>query len=123
MVVDDDVSVAGINSSILNSLGYQVTVLHSSSRAFALFARQPDDFDLVLTDMTMPQMTGAELTQEMLLLRPNLPIVLCTGFNELLDEQKAVALGAYGLLMKPFSKQELARMVRAALDQQCRAEA
>lgn len=116
LIVDDDAGVAGTNSSILKSLGYQVTVLHSSAKALALFARQPDYFDLLLTDMTMPEMTGAELMRKILALRPDLPVLLCTGFSELIDEKKAVALGACCLLMKPFSKQELARTVRAALD-------
>ncbi len=116
LVVDDDASVAGTNSSILSSLGYQVTVLHSSTQALALFSRQPEYFDLLLTDMTMPEMTGAELMRKILALRPDLPVLLCTGFSELIDERKAVDMGAHALLMKPFSKQELGRTVRAALD-------
>jgi CheY-like chemotaxis protein len=116
LIVDDDAGVAGTNSSILKSLGYQVTALHSSAKALALFSSQPEYFDLLLTDMTMPEMTGAELMRKILALRPDLPVLLCTGFSELIDEQKAVEQGAYCLLMKPFSKQELARTVRAALN-------
>ncbi len=122
LVVDDDSSFAGVTSSILTSLGYQVTVLHSSAEAFAAFQQEPDRFDLILTDMTMPQMTGAELVREILALRPQIAIVLCTGFSELIDEQKAVEIGAHALLMKPFHKQELARTVRDALEQKCSKE-
>uniref|UniRef100_UPI004056A043 MASE3 domain-containing protein n=1 Tax=Candidatus Electronema sp. TaxID=2698783 RepID=UPI004056A043 len=115
LVVDDDVNIAELAMNMLVSLGYQVTARTSSPDALALFAAEPESFDLVLTDMTMPQMTGAELAARLLALRPGLPVLLCTGFSELMDEQKAAALGLRALLMKPFSKAELACAVRAAL--------
>ncbi|MGX9727293.1 MAG: MASE3 domain-containing protein [Candidatus Electronema sp. VV] len=115
LVVDDDVNIAELAMNMLVSLGYQVTARTSSPEALALFMAEPEAFDLVLTDMTMPQMTGAELAAKLLAVRPGLPVLLCTGFSELMDEQKAVAQGLRALLMKPFSKAELACAVRAAL--------
>jgi PAS domain S-box-containing protein len=116
LVVDDDQNVAEMTRNILASLGYIVTALTSSSEALALFSHQPEAFDLIFTDMTMPQMTGAELAQQMLTRRPELPVILSTGFSALIDEGKAEALGIRRLLMKPFTKGELARAVREALD-------
>ena len=89
-----------------------------ASVAEALQALEASAFDLLITDMTMPQMTGAELVREILALRSQVAIVLCTGFSELIDEQKAAAIGAHAFLMKPFHKQELAQVVRDALDYQ-----
>jgi PAS domain S-box-containing protein len=116
MAVDDDANIADLAMNMLTSLGYQVTALISSTEALALFERQPQAFDLLLTDMTMPQMTGAELAAKLLALRPDLPVLLCTGFSELIDEQRAQELGISGFLMKPFSKRELAATVRETLD-------
>ncbi|WP_417909771.1 MASE3 domain-containing protein [Candidatus Electronema sp. PJ] len=116
LAVDDDLNVAGMTKSILESLGYRVTTLTSSTEALALFNQQPQAFDLVFTDMTMPQMTGAELAQQMLSCRPELPIILCTGFSALIDEEKAESIGIRRLLMKPFTKGELASVVREVLD-------
>ncbi len=116
LVVDDDVNIAGLVENMLASLGYQVTALTGSAEALRLFMEEPAAFDLVLTDMTMPQMTGAELAVKLLSLRPELPVLLCTGFSELMDEERAAALGLRALLMKPFSKTELACAVRAALN-------
>ncbi|WP_417912738.1 MASE3 domain-containing protein, partial [Candidatus Electronema sp. TJ] len=89
LVVDDDENIAALSRNILESLGYQVTALTSSTEACALFERRPYDFDLLLTDMTMPQMTGAELAAKFLARRPELPVLLCTGFSELIDEHRA----------------------------------
>ncbi|MCI5146837.1 MAG: response regulator [Candidatus Electrothrix sp. AR3] len=117
LVVDDDMNFAQMNKKILESLGYEVSALTDSIAAFNRFQRTPEAFDLVLTDMTMPQMTGDELSRQMLALRSDLPVILCTGFSELIDEKRAADIGIYNLVMKPFTKRELAKTVRAALDQ------
>jgi PAS domain S-box-containing protein len=117
LAVDDDSNIAALSQNFLESLGYQVTALTSSAAALALFEQQPQEFDLLLTDMTMPKMTGAELAAKLLALRPDLPVLLCTGFSELIDEQRAQELGINGFLMKPFTKRELAAAVRGVLDQ------
>jgi PAS domain S-box-containing protein len=120
LVVDDDPDFAAMSRNILASLGYQAEILNCSLEGLAVFEQQPDGFDLVLTDMTMPRMTGDELAKRMLALRPGLPVILCTGFSELIDEKKAAEIGIRRLLMKPFTKRELARTVREVLD--CGAE-
>ena len=116
LVVDDDLQFANMSTKMLESLGYSVTVLHESSEALAAFEQQPEAFDLVLTDMTMPKITGSELAQKMFALSPKLPILLCTGFSQLMEEKAAADFGIYDILMKPFTRRELARTVRDALD-------
>lgn len=116
LVIDDDPGFVAMSRDILVSLGYKAEAMTGSFQALAAFERQPESFDLVLTDMTMPQMTGDELSKKMLAIRPNLPVILCTGFSELIDEKKAAEIGIRGLMMKPFTKRELARTVREALD-------
>jgi len=99
-------------------LGYEVVTETSSRAAFALFVRQPDRFDLVITDMTMPGMTGDRLAKEMRRIRPDIPVILCTGFSHHLNEEEAKAIGICAFLMKPFALQELAETVRTVLDKQ-----
>ncbi|MCI5124660.1 MAG: response regulator, partial [Candidatus Electrothrix sp. AR5] len=117
LVVDDDQELVLVNQRILETLGYQAMAYTDSSEALAAFQQQPDSVDLVLTDMTMPKMTGDELTRRVLALRPDLPVIICTGFSELIDEEKARELGARALIMKPLTKKELACAVRQVLDQ------
>ena len=107
-----------MNQKILEMLGYQVRAWTESLEALADFEQDPDAVDLVITDMTMPKMTGDELTRRMLAVRPGLPVLICTGFSELIDEDKARKLGARALLMKPLTKKELAWAVRQVLDQE-----
>ncbi len=76
-----------------------------------------DRFDLVITDMTMPNMTGEDLAQELMRVKPNIPIILCTGFSGKIDDQKAMALGIRQFVMKPIVKQKIATTVRKVLDQ------
>ena len=89
----------------------------SSRAAFAVFVRQPNRFDLVITDMTMPGMTGKELANELRRIRPDIPIILCTGFSHHLNEEQTKAIGICALLRKPFVLQELAATIRAVLQQ------
>ena len=116
LVVDDDQGLLLVNQRVLETLGYQVLVYTDSAEALAAFQQQPAAVDLVLTDMTMPKMTGDELTRRLLALRPDLPVIICTGFSELIDEEKARELGARALMMKPLTKRELACAVRQVLD-------
>ena len=117
LVVDDDQELGLICQRILETLGYQVLVCTTGCEALAAFRQQPDTFDLVVSDMTMPEMTGDELTRKLLALQPDLPVIICTGFSELMDEDKAREIGARALLMKPLTKKELACAVRQVLDQ------
>ena len=116
LTVDDDESLVLMNQKILESLGYTVTATTSSVDALKLFREQPYDFDLVLTDMTMPQMHGIELAKQIFGVRANIPIIICTGFSELINDEKAKTLGIRGFIMKPVLKSDLARSVRKALD-------
>lgn len=88
----------------------------SSVEALEAFLAQPDMFDLVITDMTMPNMTGDKLVGELIKIRPDIPIILCTGFSEMMSEEKAEALGIKGFLMKPVVMKDLSGMIRKVLD-------
>jgi len=117
LFVDDESSLIELGERILVYLGYQVTTRTSSIEALELFRAKPDDFDLVVTDYTMPNMTGGELAKHILAIRPEMPIVLCTGFSEVFTEEKAKVLGIQGYVMKPISIHDLAKICRSALDQ------
>ena len=97
-------------------LGYEVTSRTSSRQALELLKQDPSRFDLVITDQTMPEMTGVELAREILAIRPELPVILCTGFSHLVDADSAKAAGIKGFVMKPLTKSEIARTVRKVLD-------
>jgi PAS domain S-box-containing protein len=116
LLVDDESDLAQLGLQMLERLGYQVTVMTSSPEALRLFQEAPDRFDLLITDQTMPQMAGTHLAVSLLALRPNLPILLCTGFSETVDASTARDLGIRGFLTKPYSWRELARAVRDTLD-------
>lgn len=117
LVIDDERIIAQMTQSLLEKLGYQVTATTSSVEALQYFQSQPDTIDLVITDMTMPHITGAQLAQKLLAIKPNIPIILCTGFSELINEEKAKAIGIREYIMKPVVIQELAQVVRKALDE------
>jgi signal transduction histidine kinase/ActR/RegA family two-component response regulator len=116
LLVDDEVQIAFMEQKILERLGYSVTAKTSSKEALQIFSEQPDNFDLVITDMTMPQMTGDKLAQELMRIKPDIPVILCTGFNEMITEEKALQLGIDKFVMKPVVKDELAATIRSVLD-------
>jgi PAS domain S-box-containing protein len=116
LLVDDESQLVAIEAQMLRRLGYCVTTCSSGPEALEIFRRQPQDFDVVVTDMAMPKMNGAELTGAILALRPEMPIILCTGYTAGLTREKALALGVREVLMKPISMQTLAVSVRQALD-------
>jgi PAS domain S-box-containing protein len=115
MVVDDEMTIAQMLQRMLAKLGYRVTIFTDSIEAVSMFRKSPEAYDLVLTDMTMPKMTGAELAQEILALRPELPIIMTTGFSEIIDKEKAERLGIREFLFKPLKKEQLSRAVRKVL--------
>ncbi|MCF8093676.1 MAG: cache domain-containing protein, partial [Desulfotignum sp.] len=116
MLVDDDTAILQIEAQILERLGYQTTLFADSTEAVAAFQADPDRFDLVITDMAMPRMTGARLAGEIIAIRPDIPIIMCTGFSERINETTARDIGIKHLLMKPVVMSDLARAVRKALD-------
>ncbi len=116
LLVDDDSSIATLSQKILTSLGYKVTALTNSKETLQMFAGDPEAFDLVITDMTMPDMTGEELARQILRIRPGMPIIMCSGYSEIFDEEKAMSMGICSYVMKPIIIKDLAGVVRKVLD-------
>ncbi len=116
MLVDDDKIIVRMEKEQLESLGYKVEAYTDALTASKAFRDSQDIIDLVITDMTMPNMTGAELSQEILKIRSDIPIILCTGFSELIDREKAASLGIKEYLMKPVEKKKLAEAIRKVLE-------
>ena len=112
---DENVSV-DVMKAMLENLGYQVTARTSSIEALEAFRHNPEGFDLVITDMTMPNMTGKELAKEIMSIRSDLPIILCTGFSEQIDESRAKEMGISAYLMKPIIIRDMANTIREVLD-------
>ncbi len=115
MVVDDEMKIAQLFQRMLGKIGYKVTIFTDSIEAISAFRKTPDAYDLVVTDMTMPKMTGAELAREVLALRPDLPVIMTTGFSENIDRAKAKRLGIKEFLLKPVKKEQLSVVVRKVL--------
>jgi CheY-like chemotaxis protein len=116
LYVDDDKILLDLARLMLESLGYQVTAGTNSIEVLGIFIANPEQYDLVITDMTMPLMPGNELAKEIMGIRADIPIILCTGFSEYIDEAKAKDLGIKSFIMKPFSKKDLGKVVREVLD-------
>ena len=115
LFVDDERSIASLGRRMLVSLGYDVVAETDSRVALERFRESPQAFDLVVTDQTMPHLTGAALAVELLALRADLPIVICTGYSEVLDEGRARAIGARAFVQKPFDRRTLAEAVAEVL--------
>jgi PAS domain S-box-containing protein len=116
LLVDDEHQLTDMLTRVLERLGYRVTAFNDSLAAARCFRDNSGDFDLVITDMTMPNMTGAELAKEFLALRPALPVILVTGYNERINRETALYLGVREFLSKPLRKDDLARTIREILD-------
>ena len=116
LVVDDDEEVARMAEQMLKRLGYKVTVRTNSAEARDTFLAHPERFDIVITDQTMPQLTGLELAQELLRARPDIPIILISGFSELITGAKIEKIGIRHYIMKPLVGGELAAAIRQVLD-------
>jgi signal transduction histidine kinase/CheY-like chemotaxis protein len=117
LFIDDEEAIAELGKEMLERCGYKVTTLTSGIEALELFKARPDKFDLVITDLTMPNMTGKELAKEVLHDRPQIPVILCTGFSEMITEKSAKAMGIRAFLMKPLTMHDLAGTVRKLLDE------
>jgi len=117
LLVDDEPAIAQLVRLILERLGYTVTSRVNSIEALEAFKENPDKFDMVISDMSMPAMTGDQLAYEIKKIRSNMPVVICTGFSERIDKEKAEKIGVNGFLMKPILKSELTQMIRHILDE------
>ena len=118
LFVDDEEPIVFMAQQILERLGYQVTPRTSSVEALEAFKSKPGAFDLVITDMTMPNMTGVELASRLKEIRFDIPIIICTGFSEVIDKDKAKNRGILAYIMKPILKDEIARTIRQVLDEE-----
>lgn len=117
LLVDDEAYIARLEKQMLERLGYLVVERTSSIDALEAFKADPDRFDLVITDMTMPNMTGDRLAKALIHIRPGIPIIICTGYSEAISRETVASMGIKGFLMKPVVRSEMARMVRHVLDQ------
>jgi len=117
LFVDDEEVITNMMQQILERLGYRVEAKLNPKEALDLFQSKPDSFDIVITDMTMPQMTGAKFAEKLKEIRSDIPIILSTGHSSLIDEDKAKQSGISGYVMKPVSMRKIAKAIREALDQ------
>ncbi|HOV86801.1 MAG TPA: PAS domain S-box protein [Syntrophobacteraceae bacterium] len=118
LVVDDEKVLVEMIKEMLESLGYEVSVRYTSMGALEFFRDHSESFDAVITDQTMPHMTGIQLAREILKIRGDVPVILCTGFSEIIDEETAQHYGIKAFLMKPVAMQQLAEVVRTVLNRE-----
>ncbi|MDY6989448.1 MAG: PAS domain S-box protein [Thermodesulfobacteriota bacterium] len=116
LFVDDETGLAEVGKQMLERLGYKVATKTSSLEAVEAFRTQPEDFDLVITDTAMPHMTGDKLAEEVMKIRPRIPVILCSGYSERISESRAKAMGIKAFVMKPLMRRDLARVTRDVLD-------
>jgi CheY-like chemotaxis protein len=116
LFVDDEQAIVKIGKEMLIRLGYGVSACTGSMEALELFKSQPQKFDLVICDMTMPKMTGEELARELREIRPNIPIILCTGYHARMSEIRAKKMGMNAFLLKPLSMTKIGGVIRRVLD-------
>jgi CheY-like chemotaxis protein len=117
LIVDDELAVAQTSAGLLDRLGYKATYSTNSFEALELLRSDPAAFDLVISDMTMPNMTGDKLAIATMEIRPDLPVIICTGFSRRISEQAAAEIGIKGFAYKPLVKADLADLVRRVLDE------
>jgi len=115
LYVDDEESLLVAGKGLLERYGHTVTVKTDGAEALEAFRATPDAFDVVITDQTMPRLTGAQLAREVRELRPDLPVVITTGYSESVDSESAREVGASAYLAKPFGARELVRVLRDVL--------
>jgi PAS domain S-box-containing protein len=117
LFIDDEKDLIAMGDEMLTDLGYHVTCRTGAREVLALFRLDPSRFDLVITDQTMPEMTGKELVEEILAIRADMPIIMCTGFSPLVDADNAKASGVRAFALKPLTKTEIATTIRRVLDE------
>ena len=117
LVVDDESAIVSLQKMALEGLGYSVTAKTNSQEAFEIFLESPGAFDLVITDQTMPNLPGTELAEKILQIRPDIPIILCTGYSATVTEKNALKKGIKRYVMKPVTRLNLAEIIREVLDE------
>ena len=116
LFVDDEKSMVNLNRQRLERLGYQVESTTKPEEALEWFKADPDQFDVIITDMTMPRMTGDRLAAEVLKIRPHMQVIICTGYSERMSAKKAAALGVRKYIEKPIDLRNLASAIREVLE-------
>jgi PAS domain S-box-containing protein len=116
LVIDDEIALVNLQREVLERLGYRVYTFIRGTDALMVFKDNPNEFDLVITDQTMPDITGAQVSRQILEIRPNIPIILCTGHSDLIDKEQAHAMGIGAYLNKPIVANKLAKAVRRLLE-------
>jgi PAS domain S-box-containing protein len=115
LLVDDEPAIIKMEQQVLERLGYHVTSWVGSMEALNSFKADPDKFDLIITDMTMPNMTGIQLSNEIKAIRPDIPVIICTGFSDQINQENSRELGIQGYVLKPVIQREIAAMIRDVL--------
>jgi len=116
LLVDDETAIVNVGIKVLGNLGYTVTGRTSSEKALEDFKTDPEKYDIVVTDMTMPGMVGTKLSKEIKQIRPDIPVIICTGFSNQIDAKKASSMGFQGFILKPFLAGDLSVVIRQVLD-------
>ncbi|MCG8637196.1 MAG: DUF3365 domain-containing protein [Desulfobacterales bacterium] len=116
LLVDDEKTILDMEKQVLKRLGYTVSTRTSSLEALEAFRASPSRYDLVISDVAMPHMRGDRLAVKMMEIRPDIPVLLCTGFSQIVTEEKALEIGVRGLLMKPLVMKDLAETIRKVMD-------
>ena len=118
LLIDDEDTLLSVNQDLLETLVYTITSENSSHAALQIFKEDPGKFDLVITDQTMPNLTGYELAKQLMEIRADIPVILCTGYSETITSEKAKAVGIKAFIMKPVTMEELSETIRNVLDPQ-----
>ncbi len=116
LLVDDEPSIAALGEQVLRGMGYEVTAFEDSRAARDWFARNAYKIDLVVSDVAMPEITGDTLTRQIKEIRPDLPVILCTGYSDRLSPETVQNIGVNAFLRKPISREDLICAVRSTLD-------
>jgi len=117
LFVDDEQAIRDISKKLFESLGYHVEVRSNAIEALEFFKANPERFDLIISDMTMPGMTGDRLAEELMTVRPEIPVIICTGFSTRMDKEKAHGMGVRAYALKPIIKRDIANIIRKVLDE------
>jgi CheY-like chemotaxis protein len=115
LFVDDDAQICDSQKKALELIGYTVTAIQDSRAAEEVFSKNPDQFDVLILDLNMPQLSGFELAERIFKIRSNIPAILTTGFAELIDPKKIEELGFHGLLLKPYKIDDISSLIAEVL--------
>jgi len=117
LIVDDEERSLSLMTTVLERLGYNVTALSCGLKALELFKKNPHQYDLILTDLIMPNLTGDKLVLEIIAIRPDMPVIITSGFTDVIDNDKFKQITNKAFISKPFQAQDFAKTVRQVLDQ------